>query len=446
VVTVTAGAAPHVGVLATPGLTAAELEVTRAELRATGLEVDLVTLPPPEGAFREIAETRRDLEGALTDARAEFVATHYDNCAKLTARADERGRAWAGEPQVARLLAELALVAALCGDANGVTRAAAHFAALELDPRRWSPDVRERYARAVHALAALKLRPLSIALDPPDAELYIDGARTSASPAAAPGAHALYATRTGYSPVAANIDGPIALRLERLTDGERVAAVRARLADGELPSIEELAFAAHRLGFDGLVALDGRAQVRAVVAGRDLDGAVVEATGSRLAALREVAAKVGLRVRESCALVHSPPERIRAGQSLALVARGPRCLARIRGGFRTFADWRDHTAAFSDGIATIVLAADELPSSERPYVLQYYLRGESAIGSLIDGAGSPASPVRVLVDADRAPRPAARWYRKWWIWTLAGGAVAAASIATAVVLTRPSSEARLVGH
>jgi hypothetical protein len=81
-----------------------------------------------------------------------------------------------------------------------------------------------------------------------------------------------------------------------------------------------------------------------------------------------------------------------------------------------------------------------LPSSRRGYVLEYYLLGENPLGAVVGGLRDRADPLRVPVEGDRGG-----WYRRWWIWTLAG-VVTAGAIATGVVLgTRPAPDARLVG-
>jgi hypothetical protein len=198
------------------------------------------------------------------------------------------------------------------------------------------------------------------------------------------------------------------------------------------------------------VAFTGR-PLRAAVAGPHVSAATLDAGAATLDAgsarsLSDVAAAAGQHVQSACALSHAPPERGRAATPLLLRVEASGCVARVHASLRI--DERvlgERSAPVRDGAA--VLAVSELPSSTRPYNLRYHLWGESALGSRVGAIGSAGAPLRVWIEADRTPPPVRHWYQRWWVWTVAATAVTAAIVVpTAVVLTRPPSDARLVGR
>src|SRR5262249_16934625 len=154
-------------------------------------------------------------------------------------------------------------------------------------------------------------------------------------------------------------------------------------------------------------------------------GAAAFATDST--SLSDVAAAAGKHVQSACALTHAPPERGRAAAPLLLQVNAGVCVARVHASLRI--DDRvlaERSAEARDG--TAALAISDLPSSTRPYTLQYHLWGEDALGVRVSAVGSASAPLRVLIEADRTPPTTRRWYQRWWIWTLAAGAVSAAVV------------------
>src|SRR5262249_60880303 len=55
---------------------------------------------------------------------------------------------------------------------------------------------------------------------------------------------------------------------------------------------------------------------------------------------------------------------------------------------------------------------------------------------------SQQAPVRGLTDADLTPAAERAWYRKWWVWAIAG-VVAAGTTTAVILLERPGTDARL---
>ena len=72
------------------------------------------------------------------------------------------------------------------------------------------------------------------------------------------------------------------------------------------------------------------------------------------------------------------------------------------------------------------------PASQRREELELYVAALDSSGNEVLLWGSPNRPRDVALDYD-APTP---WYGKWWVWTIAGAAVAAGATAAAVAVTR----------
>ena len=75
--------------------------------------------------------------------------------------------------------------------------------------------------------------------------------------------------------------------------------------------------------------------------------------------------------------------------------------------------------------------------------VDYYVRALDEHGGVLAESGAPTLPFRLQVAAPpvlvgREPAPPARWYQRWWVWTIVG-AVAAGAGAVAYVETRPES-------
>ncbi len=64
--------------------------------------------------------------------------------------------------------------------------------------------------------------------------------------------------------------------------------------------------------------------------------------------------------------------------------------------------------------------------------LEIYVAGLDGDGNEVLLWASPTRPREVVLDYD----PPTPWYGKWWVWTIAGAAVAAGATATAIAVTR----------
>jgi hypothetical protein len=444
-----AEAAPRVVVI-TADAQPAEMEIARAELEAAQLDGRVMTQLelPLAGAVALLDTARRDAAGALEKARAAFVRTDYAGCRQI---ADALPATWGGDPRVARGLAQLSLIAAQCGDKQGYERAAAREAHLELDPARWSPDVRAAYERAVTARDGGAHGMLFVGSEPAGAGIWLDGEPAGHTPVrlrTTAGEHAVLLLADGSVPVGRTIEvhadklTTLVAPLVPLAGNERLGALRLAVEAGEDPGGPTLADAARRLDADAVavVRATGPEIVRAVVAGPGVGWAAFEQRGQRLGALRRVVADLGRHVRGECGLVHTPPERAHAGGTLELSAQAGACLAKVRAAHRlTGGNWTADAAALANGTAHLQLT---LPSSDHATVLEYFLAGETARGNVAAQAGTQTAPLRIPVDADvPLGRP---WYKKWWVWTLAGVAVAGAGVAI-YVATAPGTDARLGG-
>src|SRR5207302_6900752 len=141
-------------------------------------------------------------------------------------------------------------------------------------------------------------------------------------------------------------------------------------------------FAARRFDADALAVLTVGEEVAAWVAGPGVRWDETRTRGARLSSLREAATALAGHLRAECALEHVPPERGRAAQELRLAVRGRPCVGRVGVTYRVapVRAWTSTTVAGAGDLA-IVVPARALPSSDRPYVLDYYLWGETARGS-----------------------------------------------------------------
>jgi hypothetical protein len=435
-------------VVVTTATGGAELEVARAELEAARLDGQLTDLGalPLRGEMAALAAARQAAEAGLAEARADFLATRYAAALARVRRAEEQTAAWAGDPRTARALAQAELVAAQCGDREAWARAAAHAPRLELDPAAFSPDVRSAFQAARAARARAPQGTLLVGTEPTGASVFVDGelvGRTPLSTPVAAGPHMLLVMGDGRLPVSsaatipAGSSATVALELSPLTGEEELGALRLLVETGAEPGAQALAGAARRLDADAVVVVrpSGAQAVHAVVAGPVIGWAAFEQRGDgggRLAALRRALADVGRHVRGECSFEHLPPERGRAGSALTLGTRSGQCVAHVRGAWR------------AGGRIWSPLRSDQpllLPSSPRPFVLEYWLLAESARGSLVGEAGSERAPLRVPIEPDRPARTKS-WYRNWWVWAIVGAGIAAGAT-TLYLLTAPGTDARL---
>lgn len=426
--------------LVAPDASAPELEIARAEMEAAHLEVKVLPLDAlPAGGAGELVAARAKLQAALEQAEKLALATRFDAARALVTGALEDAQAtrWAGEPHVAQALGELLMVAAQCGDAGAAKRAAERFPELQLDPARWSPDLRAALAKARATHAQAHKQAVKIVSTPDGAMVWVDGApagRTPLEVSLARGSHALFALREGFLPAAVRWDGagaPPPLPLAEVAPADRAGALRLAVDERLPPGPEELSRAAEKLDADALAVLALDPEVRAWVAGPGIAESEVrpDPARGRLAAAREAVAAAAAAVRAACAVEHSPPANAKAGAPLALKVTARGCVAKVRGEAHAGQAWLA-LGPLKDG--TVSVPAQALPSSDRPYVLEYRLWGETARGRITDSLGTIAAPLRVPVEADRAPKAPPHWYRKWWVWTIV--AVAAAGIAVGGVL------------
>jgi hypothetical protein len=446
-----AAAAPRVALLPPAVASPSEVAVARATLEAEQLEVRLLDRAalPLTGETADLSGARTEVSRALEVARARFVATRFEEARAAIAAAEMRASRWAGHPAVARGLAELALVGAECGDAKGFATAAARAQIADLDPGRWSPAVRDAYKRALAERDRLPRARLSVG-GTGGATVFIDGAPRGQLPletTVSVGDHAVYVNAEGSSPYGRALhiagDTKIAVALTALAEDERLAALRQRAEDGEPPSTDELAFLARRLDVEAVVVLQFRGrQVVATLGGPGLRERPSEAAGERAAAIGEVLHPVGLGMRRQCVLSHAAPAGGRAGTALELRIGANACVSQVRLSYRVRPGiaWKTAATVPRAGEARMVVDAGELPSSARPYAFEYFLSGEAARGAIVATLSDATAPLRIPIEPNRS-----RWYRKWWVWTLAGVVTGGVVVTAAVLATRPAPDARVVG-
>jgi hypothetical protein len=257
-----------------------------------------------------------------------------------------------------------------------------------------------------------------------DTAVFVDGARLAGDTVALPlGRHFVYLLAPGKLPAAHAVevagDQPLTFQLSDAGADAQLGTLRLRLELGVRPSRGELALAAAHFGVDAAIAIEP---------GDDWQERVRAAAGT---------------VASECHIGHVAPERTRARRPLALEFRVGRCVAGVRARVATPAGSFALEAPRREERATLTLPAASLPLSDRPYAIQYNVWGETLRGNPLGGPGSETSPLRILVESDPIPR----WYRKWWVWTLAGIATAGVVVIPSVVVTRPppTTGIRLVG-
>ncbi|MHB8878277.1 MAG: PEGA domain-containing protein [Myxococcaceae bacterium] len=436
------------------GLSEAEVELAKLRLEGASLEA---TFSAPEalavrGRFLELADARSGAARAWAAARDHFFGARFADARQVGEAARAAAAGHEGDPQVARTLARLDLLAAQCGDADGYRRAAAHSASLELDEAQWSPEVRAGFARAVAARAASTRTRLRVSTEPPGATVFADGELLGVTPLSADqpvGEHAVLLFRDGFLPVEravlleVNVEKGLDTALEPQRPSELFGGLRLRLDLGGEPSEDELVAAARQLSADVFTVLDATApgKVRALAAGPGVARTAFERSGARLTALREVMDELRGYVATACAVAHQPPGSAKGGQPLPLTVTAGPCVETVKGAYRQAGKpgWSALELPRAEGPSALSLPA--LPSSDRPYTLEYHLWGETPARSRVDGAGSEKTPLRVPVEADRSP-PSTPFYRTAWFWGVVGGA-AAVSVVTVAVWPGPGSVVRL---
>jgi len=91
---------------------------------------------------------------------------------------------------------------------------------------------------------------------------------------------------------------------------------------------------------------------------------------------------------------------------------------------------------------TVVLDITPPSGGAAPGTLRYRLELLDKHGNVLTAAGTSTAPLTLHLPATDAPRPMVRgtpWYRRWWVWTIAGVIVGGAT-AAAVIASRKSSE------
>ncbi|MCC6995057.1 MAG: hypothetical protein IT370_10655 [Deltaproteobacteria bacterium] len=274
---------------------------------------------------------------------------------------------------------------------------------------------------------------------PPDAAVVVDGTFAGLAPlelAVAEGAHAVAIWPDGSPPWMGVASVPKAgLGLTPpgapLDPAEAPGALRLRLEAG-LPLAErEAAAAAQALGVEALVVLEQRPSgLEIALLGPSVAAFRQQATGNRLEAVRELARAAAAHLSTACALRHAPPDKLRAGQPAALSAQVGPCVAKVRAAYRRAGSAPWEGAEREPQGPTVELSLPHLPSSDRPYLLEYHLWAESRTGRSTGAFGSPQAPLRLQVEPDRTPL-----LRNPWLWTAVGAVVVGGG--AAVLLTLP---------
>src|SRR5262249_53914726 len=276
-------------VVITAAPTPADLEVTRAELEGGQLETRVLAAAelPLSGELRALDAARREAEATLEKARGAFVRTNYAEGRAIAGGFDPTGLAWGGDARVARVLAQLALVAAQGGDRQGFDRAVARYPRLELDPARWSPDVRAGYERALAARENGPHGTLFVGSEPAGAAVLVDGESVGRTPLRmriVAGEHAILILQDASAPIHRAVevqpDGPPRrpAPLAPRADEERWGALRLAGEAGEDPGARARADAARRLDADAVAVVRPAAGggVRGVAGGSGVGWAAFE--------------------------------------------------------------------------------------------------------------------------------------------------------------------------
>jgi len=156
--------------------------------------------------------------------------------------------------------------------------------------------------------------------------------------------------------------------------------------------------------------------------------------------------------RPALTVVHRPPTTSRADQPLVLkvsVVEDPMQL--VKGASVTYRMPGLNTISTIGvaGDAREVVIAIPLPAlGAKPGRLRYHLDILDQNNNSLARKGSPDHPLQVTLTEVAAPQqPLAAvdsspsgpaWYRRWWVWAIAGAVVAGATTAAVVVATRPT--------
>lgn len=167
--------------------------------------------------------------------------------------------------------------------------------------------------------------------------------------------------------------------------------------------------------------------------------------------------------RPGLTAVHRPPEEAAADQQLVLrtkVVEDPMGMVKAARVTYQLPDSAKRSAV-RIGVSgePELVAGLPLPALKaRPGVLRYHIDLLDRRDNIVWRAGSPDSPLRITLTGDRAaaapvvtesaetasaPATSTAWYKRWWVWAIAGAVVA--GTATAVVVTTASPDRSTVG-
>ncbi|MBK7864865.1 MAG: hypothetical protein IPJ65_40965 [Archangiaceae bacterium] len=416
--------APRVA-LVTHGASEAEREVLLTRLQAAGLNARLEELPFGP-TLAPLLTARAAVALGYQEARRLFFDAKYPLAKKRVQAALLSAAGWEGDPQIARDLARLWLVAAQAGDEPAWARAAATCPTLELEEAQWSPEARQRLQRAVAGLGAREAT-LQLETTPAGAEMFVDGAPVGVSPLAVEvsrGPHAIFALYDGHLPASRVLgaEGAAPIGLSASSDGDGPGLVRLGLELGVAPSPDAANATARALRVDAVVLLDAQ-HLRLLVSGEGMPAKEIAIVASpRLAALRAAVEAATTWVSSQCALAHTPPEGASGGKPLRLAVDAGSCLETLRVVYRELgaAQWSRAEQRLTPNGA---LELPALRSSSAPWVLEYALEALTHQGWPVAAVGSERAPLRVPVSADLAPPPLP-FYRRAWFWGVVGVLVA----------------------
>jgi hypothetical protein len=170
--------------------------------------------------------------------------------------------------------------------------------------------------------------------------------------------------------------------------------------------------------------------------------------------------------RPGLTAVHRPPDEAAADRQLVLrikVVEDPMAMVKAARVTYQLPDSATRSAVKIGGAgAPELVAGIPLPALKaKPGTLRYHIDLLDQKDNIVWRAGSPDSPLRITLTGDRAaaadvaasagtdtpatsaPAASTAWYKRWWVWAIAGAVVAGA--ATAVVVTTAGPDKSKVG-
>lgn len=412
----------------------------------------IATRFPPSPTALDLVEREALAARIYAEAERAFVATKFSDAKVAVERCLGVLEALppSASTQAEWVRAQLLLGRVELARGNDAMAAAAFRAAaagapeLVLDEAEYPPEVRAAYAAAQREVLDEPPRTLIVRSDPPDAEVELNGRAVGRTPVEVrrpPGRCVLSIVRPRYERYLASCPGSGDVMASLLISGrsELKDLLRERLTSDprwfvEPPYLDALAYVLEATWV--LVLEPGRGQEVEARLFWTLGGRFVPVTPARYgpadaaklgAAVRDaVRAAEGLAVELLAPLPGSLEVHARAGDPGA-VARA--VLMVRRKGARA---WRTvELAARPEGRFAGSVPRAEVGDPAAALELEYYVEGYDANGTLVSRVGAPDEPlVYRRAAAPGAPvQPAGpAWYRKWWVWTIAGAVVAGASV------------------